>query len=66
MQLTVNDEIRQAEEGSTVMDLVESVGLDPDATVVERNGMIVERELYDHTPLAEGDVLELVRFVGGG
>jgi thiamine biosynthesis protein ThiS len=33
---------------------------------VERNQEIVDREAYGETRLFEGDVLELVRLVGGG
>jgi thiamine biosynthesis protein ThiS len=33
---------------------------------VERNREIVDREAFRDTRLADGDVLELVRLVGGG
>lgn len=33
---------------------------------VERNGEIVPRAQYGSTILADGDRLEIVRFVGGG
>ena len=41
----------------------------PDGTprlAVERNGNIVPRARYGETVLEDGDVLEIVRFVGGG
>ena len=66
MKVTVNDKLREIDEGTTVFDLVESVGLDPDAIVVEHNAVVLERERYDDTTLTDGDTLELVRFVGGG
>jgi thiamine biosynthesis protein ThiS len=66
VKVTVNDQVREVEAGTTVFELVESVGLDPDAIVVEHNAVILERERYDDTRLADGDTLELVRFVGGG
>jgi len=34
--------------------------------IVELNGEIVSRENYEDTPLAEGDRIEVVQFVGGG
>jgi amino-acid N-acetyltransferase len=37
-----------------------------DFTVVEQNGRVVERPQYGVVIVGEGDVLELVRFVGGG
>jgi thiamine biosynthesis protein ThiS len=33
---------------------------------VERNREIVPRSLYAATPLAAGDALEIVHFIGGG
>ncbi len=41
-------------------------GPPPPGTIVERNREIVDREAYRETHLSEGDVLELVRLVGGG
>jgi thiamine biosynthesis protein ThiS len=52
--------------GISLVCLLEGLGLKPQATVVERNGNIVERPRYADITLTEGDVLELVRFVGGG
>jgi thiamine biosynthesis protein ThiS len=46
--------------------LIESLGLDPRMIVVERNREIVRRPDLDRTPVEDGDVLELVHFVGGG
>ncbi|TGV00349.1 sulfur carrier protein ThiS, partial [Mesorhizobium sp. M00.F.Ca.ET.186.01.1.1] len=34
--------------------------------VVERNGEIIDRSLYEQTPIADGDRIEIVHFVGGG
>jgi sulfur carrier protein len=34
--------------------------------VVERNREILDRDRYDAVEIEEGDVLELVHFVGGG
>jgi thiamine biosynthesis protein ThiS len=33
---------------------------------VERNREIVPKSQYEQTPLAEGDALEIVHFIGGG
>ncbi|MFI5331162.1 MAG: sulfur carrier protein ThiS [Desulfobaccales bacterium] len=51
---------------ATVWGLLAELGLHPQGTVVERNREIVDREAFRDTPLAAGDVLELVRLVGGG
>ena len=51
--------------GSKVSDLLRELGLDPEAVVVECDGAILKRPEYDNL-LADGSVLELIRFVGGG
>ncbi len=65
LSLTVNGEIRRAEPGS-VADLVLSLELDPAKVAVERNGEIVPRSALAEVALGDGDVLEIVHFVGGG
>jgi len=65
MKLTVNGELRDVA-AATVLALLEELGLNPAATVVERNHEIVDRAAYQETALMEGDCLELVRLVGGG
>ena len=65
MKLTINGQDRQVS-ATTVFDLLTELGLHPQGTVVERNREIVDREAFRDTRLAAGDVLELVRLVGGG
>jgi len=67
-QLTIelNGERRVVPGPLTLAGLLEHVGLDPRAVVVERNREIVRRPQLASTPLLEGDVIELVHFVGGG
>lgn len=65
MKLTINGQYREVA-AATVWGLLEELGLHPQGTVVERNRQIVDREAFRETRLAEGDVLELVRLVGGG
>lgn len=65
LSLTVNGEPRRAAPGS-VADLVRSLDLDPSKVAVERNGEIVPRSTLGNVMLGEGDVLEIVHFVGGG
>lgn len=66
MNATINGEKHVLDEGMTIAGLLNSLGLSREATVVQRNDDIVARETYGTTALQEGDVLELVRFVGGG
>lgn len=64
--LTVNGEPRRAASGSSIADLVTGLGLDPAKVAVERNAEIAPRSTLADVILADGDVLEIVHFVGGG
>ena len=66
MQVTLNGEARQLDEGVSVRGLLASLGLDPAKIAVERNLRIVPRSTYDQVVLADGDRLEIVHFIGGG
>jgi sulfur carrier protein len=66
MRVEINGEPREIEPGSTVSTLLASLGLAERPVAVERNRAIVPRAQHAATPLAEGDQLELVQFVGGG
>jgi sulfur carrier protein len=65
VKLKINGESREVA-ADTIWTLLEEFGLHPQGTIVERNREIVEPSAYRETRLAEGDVLELVRLVGGG
>lgn len=66
MILTLNGETRSVEAVATLAALVATLGLDPRKVAVERNLEIVPRACYGDTPLAEGDRIEIVHFIGGG
>lgn len=65
ISITVNGEPRRSE-ASTVAGLVRELGLKPEKVAVEHNGVIAPRSTLEDVPLADGDVLEIVHFVGGG
>jgi thiamine biosynthesis protein ThiS len=64
--LTINGEPRRVAAGLSVSGLVAELGLNPKKVAVERNLEIVPRSTHGDVLLAEGDVLEIVHFVGGG
>jgi thiamine biosynthesis protein ThiS len=64
--VTLNGEERRVQPGLTVAGLLEGLGLNPALVVVEKNREILERASYEEVPVRDGDVLELVHFVGGG
>jgi sulfur carrier protein len=66
MRLTVNGEEREVPAGLSVRGLVELLELTDGPVAVERNGEVVPRAEHTSAMLVEGDVLEVVHFVGGG
>jgi sulfur carrier protein len=66
LDVVLNGEPHRVPEGSTVADLVSSLGRHPRTVAVERNGELVPRARFDETPLDAGDRLEVVHFVQGG
>ena len=66
MKLKINGEEKEVIDGLSLAALLEHLQIRPARVVVERNRGIVARDLYGTTLLAEGDVLEIVHFVGGG
>jgi thiazole synthase len=66
LTLTVNGEPRRIATGSSIADLVRSLELNPQKVAVERNAVIAPRSAFADIALSDGDVLEIVHFVGGG
>ncbi len=66
MNVIVNDEPHQLENGATVAQLISRLALTPRRVAIERNRKLVPRATYDQTVLSDGDQIEIVTFVGGG
>jgi len=65
VQITVNGEIQNITEMS-LLQFLESLGIDPRRVAVELNMDIVSKSAYETTILQDGDRMEIVQFVGGG
>lgn len=52
--------------GKTIKEYLASTKYDLNRIALERNGEIVPSSAYAETILLDGDVLEIVSFVGGG
>lgn len=63
--ITLNGDTRRTA-AATIAELVRELELAPEKVAVERNGEIVPRSTLADAPLADGDKLEIVHFVGGG
>jgi sulfur carrier protein len=66
MNVTVNGDAMNVPDGLSLRGLVEHLGLAGGPVAIEQNGEIVTRARHESTIVSEGDVLEVVHFVGGG
>lgn len=66
MTITLNGDAHTLPGPISVADLLASLEIDPRRVAVERNFLVVRRDQYAATPLADGDQVEIVNFVGGG
>lgn len=64
-EIRLNGDARRVT-AATVAELLREVGMVERKVAVERNLEIVPRSLYADTPLAAGDQIEIVHFIGGG
>ena len=65
MKLVLNGEDKDVA-ADTVEGLISELGLANTRVAVELNRAIVRRASWAETPLEDGDVVEVVHFVGGG
>lgn len=66
IRIQLNGKPHEAAPATSVRELIVSLDLQPEMIVVERNRTILRRDDYADAIVEEGDVLELVHFVGGG
>lgn len=66
MTLVYINGCEQAATGKSVADVIDEMNIDIRTIAVELNEEIVSKADYDSTTLKDGDVLEVVSFVGGG
>ncbi|MCQ2444425.1 MAG: sulfur carrier protein ThiS [Mailhella sp.] len=66
MNITVNGESRELDSPCTLLEYLQSQGIDPDAVVAELDLVIIPRENFGSVRLVQGVSLEILHFVGGG
>jgi len=66
MRVTLNGDARELGDGITVAQLVRDLGLGARRIAVEINLDVVPRADYAARALRDGDVIEIVQFIGGG
>jgi len=66
VRIELNGKPREVAPGTTLAELVQSLGLSSERVAVERNQRLVPRAEHERTELGAGDRIELVTLVGGG
>ena len=66
MKATVNGRTVELAGPTPLLDYLAGLGVDPRAVAVEVNQRILDRAEFASTTLGDGDVVEIVRMVGGG
>ena len=64
--LQINGKHVDLDDATPLLDYLARLGVDPRSVAVEHNGDIVGRDSYAGITLRAGDVVEIVRMVGGG
>ena len=67
MLLIINgEEYADLQTGLNVLELLSHLNLPKEKIAVERNKEIVPKSGYDTVILQDGDILEIITFIGGG
>lgn len=66
MELHINGQPTQVDDDTNVERLLARLELNPQLVVIELNRGILTTDCFSKTTLNQGDVLEIVQFVGGG
>lgn len=66
MKIIINGTERIFQEPISVENLMQQLQLDPRKVAIEQNLCIIPASEYADTYVHDGDVLEVVQFIGGG
>lgn len=66
MQISLNGQNFELKDSTNLTELIALLGLEPKSLAIELNKEIAVKSVWDETYINEGDVIELVQFVGGG
>jgi sulfur carrier protein len=64
--ITLNGKPHDLSEQTSVVGLLAALNINPKQVAVAVNGEVVPRDTWTDSKVAEGDVVEIVRAVGGG
>jgi sulfur carrier protein len=66
MAFRINGTEIKIRNGLTINAFLSERSINPDVVVIEYNGEILNKNLFDTTQIKDGDNIEVLSFVGGG
>ncbi len=66
MQVKINGKIQKLDRISSLYEFIMEKKLDLNKIVIEHNYNIVDKNKLSDIPINEGDIIEIISFVGGG
>ena len=66
LQIRLNGDPYEVAGPLTVAGLLTKLAIDARRVAVEHNLVVLKRDAFDRTAIADGDEIEIVNFVGGG
>ena len=66
ISIRLNGEVKTLDRVMTVREMLDHFGLPQQGVAVERNRAIVPKSRHGEEALADGDIIEMIHFVGGG
>lgn len=66
MEIFLNGQVKALAGEITVLELLQQLNIKGESVAVEYNRQILPRNQFEQVILKNGDILEIVRFVGGG
>ena len=66
MRLTINGETKDNIQATSLQELLDEMGIISGRVAVEVNTQVIKKADYENFRLNDGDIVEIVSFVGGG
>lgn len=66
MNITVNGNVQKIKKETSISLFLEGLGIPARSIAIELNGIVIKREKFDTLCIKNNDIVEIVKFIGGG
>ncbi|HIZ88331.1 MAG: sulfur carrier protein ThiS [Candidatus Mucispirillum faecigallinarum] len=66
MNVKINGENHTFNDNITLENIIKELNITINSIVAEVNGQVITKEKFSNTVIKDNDVIELIKFVGGG